>query len=214
MSIESTFDRIATGFERIATSLESLVELEKLAMEHCKTGMIPLPAERAVETTAVEAPPAGTPATAEPVTEPAVETIAGPEENALNWNPLAEEPQLRYSSAKKEILRRLCREKGADADAMGFNAAHAFLRSGAEVAKPENSTPKQTPEQPSEAITPEVVEYTVPEVRSKLIAWVKEIGKTANDGVALITQVTGKGKLVDLTPAELAKVVGAINGAQ
>lgn len=173
-------------------------------MEHCKTGMIPLATERAVET----------PAAVEPAAEPAVETPAEPEEPALNWNPLAEEPQLRYSSAKKEVLRRLCREKGADADAMGFNAAHAFLRSEAEVPKPENTTPEQTPEHSSGAITPEVVEYTVPEVRSKLITWVKENGKTANDGVALITQVTGKGKLVDLTPAELAKVVGAINGAQ
>ena len=200
MSIESTFDRIATSFERIATSLESLVELEKQAMDHCKTGVIPAVMEPTVET----------PAATEPATEQAVETPAGPEENALNWNPLAEEPQLRYSSAKKEILRRLCREKGADADAMGFSAAHAFLRSGAEVAKPEKSTPEQI----STAITPEMLEYTVPEVRGKLIAWVKENGKSANDGVALITEVTGKGKLVDLTPAELALVVEALNGAQ
>lgn len=198
MSIESTFDRIATSFERIATSLESLVELEKSAMEHCKTGVIPAVMEQTFEMPAVE-----------PVAEPAVVEPA-PEENALNWNPLAEEPQLRYSSAKKEILRRLCREKGADADAMGFSAAHAFLRSGAEVAKPEESTPAPA----QEALNPEVVEYTVPEVRGRLIAWVKENGKSANDGVELITKITGKGKLVDLTPAELALVVEALNGAQ
>lgn len=198
MSIESTFDRIATSFERIATSLESLVELEKSAMEHCKTGVIPAVMEQTFEMPAVE-----------PVAEPAVVEPA-PEENALNWNPLAEEPQLRYSSAKKEILRRLCREKGADADAMGFSAAHAFLRSGAEVAKPEESTPAPA----QEALNPEVVGYTVPEVRGRLIAWVKENGKSANDGVELITKITGKGKLVDLTPAELALVVEALNGAQ
>lgn len=198
MSIESTFDRIATSFERIATSLESLVELEKSAMEHCKTGVIPAVMEQTFEMPAVE-----------PVAEPAVVEPA-PEENALNWNPLAEEPQLRYSSAKKEILRRLCREKGADADAMGFGPAHAFLRSGAEVAKPEESTPAPA----QEALNPEVVEYTVPEVRGRLIAWVKENGKSANDGVELITKITGKGKLVDLTPAELALVVEALNGAQ
>ena len=181
--------------------------MEKSAMEHCKTGVIPAVIEQAVET----------PAVVEPVAEPAIVEPA-PEENALNWNPLAEDPQLRYSSAKKEILRRLCREKGADADAMGFSAAHAFLRSGAEVAKPEESAPEQTTEQtteqPSEALNPEVVEYTVPEVRGKLIAWVKENGKSANDGVELITKITGKGKLVDLTPAELALVVEALNGAQ
>ena len=169
-------------------------------MEHCKTGMIPAVMEPTVET-----PPA-----TEPATEQAAETPVEPEENALNWNPMAEEPQLRYSSAKKEILRRLCREKDADADAMGFSAAHAFLRSGAEVAKPEESAPEQT----SAAITLEVVEYTVPEVRGKLIAWVKENGKSANDCVELITKITGKGKLVDLTPAELAKVMEALNGAQ
>ena len=187
--------------------MEALVELEKSAMEHCKTGVIPAVIEQTFEMPPVES-----------VAEPAVEVPAGPEENALNWNPLAEEPQLRYSSAKKEILRRLCREKGADADAMGFSAAHAFLRSGAEVAKPEESAPEQTTEQtteqPSEALNPEVVEYTVPEVRGKLIAWVKENGKSANDGVELITKITGKGKLVDLTPAELAMVVEALNGAQ
>ena len=202
MSIDYSFESLAASFERIAASLEALVELEKSAMEHCKTGVIPAVIEQAVETPAVE--PAAEPAAVEPA----------PEENALNWYPLAEEPQLRYSSAKKEILRRLCREKGADADAMGFSAAHAFLRSGAEVAKPEESTPEQTTEQPSEALNPEVVEYTVPEVRGKLIAWVKENGKSANDGVELITKITGKGKLVDLTPAELALVVEALNGAQ
>ena len=174
------------------------MELEKSAMEHCKTGVIPAVMEQTFEMPAVE-----------PVAEPAVVEPA-PEENALNWNPLAEEPQLRYSSAKKEILRRLCREKGADADAMGFSAAHAFLRSGAEVAKPEESTPAPA----QEALNPEVVEYTVPEVRGRLIAWVKENGKSANDGVELITKITGKGKLVDLTPAELALVVEALNGAQ
>ena len=171
---------------------------------HCVTGLLPAVLEQTVET----------PAVVEQATEPAVETPAEPEENTLNWNPLAEEPQLRYSSAKKEVLRRLCREKGADADAMGFGAAHAFLRSGAEVSKPEATSEQPTLEQTTEAITPEVVEYTVPEVRGKLIAWVKENGKTANDGVALITEVTGKGKLVDLTPAELAKVMEALNGAQ
>lgn len=36
----------------------------------------------------------------------------------------------------------------------------------------------------------------------------------ANDGVELIAKITGKGKLVDLTPAELAKVMEAIDGAQ
>ena len=200
MSIDYSFESLAASFERIATSLEALVELEKSAMEHCKTGVIPAVMEPTVET----------PAATEPATEQAAETPAGPEENALNWNPMVEEPQLRYSSAKKEVLRRLCREKGADADAMGFGPAHAFLRSGAEVAKPEESTPEQT----KEAITPEVVEYTVPEVRGKLIAWVKENGKSANDGVELITKITGKGKLVDLTPAELAKVMEALDGAQ
>lgn len=204
MSIDYSFESLAASFERIAASLEALVELEKSAMEHCKTGLIPTVTEQAVETLAV----------VEPATETAVETPVEPEENALNWNPLVEEPQLRYSSAKKEVLRRLCREKGADADTMGFGAAHAFLRSGAEVAKPEATPEQATPEQTKEAITPEVVEYTVPEVRGKLIAWVKENGKTANDGVALITEVTGKGKLVDLTPAELAKVMEALNGAQ
>ena len=204
MSIDYSFESLAASFERIAASLEALVELEKSAMEHCKTGVIPAVIEQAVET----------PAVVEPVAEPAVEVPAAPEENALNWNPLAEEPQLRYSSAKKEILRRLCREKGADADAMGFSAAHAFLRSGAEIAKPEEPAQEQTTEHPSEALNPEVVEYTVPEVRGKLIAWVKENGKSANDGVELITKITGKGKLVDLTPAEMAMVVEALNGAQ
>ena len=203
MSIDYSFESLAASFERIATSLESLVELEKQAMDHCKTNSVVTLAEPAAEAPAPEATPA----------EPEAA------EDGLNWNPMVEEPQLRYSSAKKEILRRLCREKGADADAMGFGAAHAFLRSGAEVSKPEAASEQPTPEQPTpeqttEAITPEVVEYTVPEVRGKLIAWVKENGKTANDGVALITEVTGKGKLVDLTPAELAKVMEALNGAQ
>ena len=129
----------------------------------------------------------------------------------MNWNPMVEEPQLRYSSAKKEVLRRLCREKGADADAMGFGPAHAFLRSGAEVAKPEESAP--VAEAPAPAKTAEVVEFTVPEVRGKLIAWVKENGKSANDGVAFIQNVTGKGKLVDLTPTELAQVMEALDGS-
>lgn len=204
MSIESTFDRIATSFERIATSLEALVELEKSAMEHCKTNSVVTLAESA-------------PVVQAPAEAPALEaTPAEPEvaEDGLNWNPMVEEPQLRYSSAKKEVLRRLCREKGVDADAMGFGPAHAFLRSGAEVAKPEESTPvAEAPVEQAPAKTAEVVEFTVPEVRSKLIAWVKENGKSANDGVAFIQKVTGKGKLVDLTPAELAQVVEALDGS-
>ena len=207
MSIESTFDRIATSFERIATSLEALVELEKSAMEHCKTNSVVTLAEPApVGQASVEAPaPEATPA------EPEVAEVA---EDGLNWNPLVEEPQLRYSSAKKEVLRRLCREKGVDADAMGFGPAHAFLRSGAEVAKPEESAPvAEAPVEQTPAKTAEVVEFTVPEVRSKLIAWVKENGKSANDGVAFIQKVTGKGKLVDLTPAELAQVMEALDGS-
>ena len=204
MSIESTFDRIATSFERIATSLEALVELEKSAMEHCKTNSVVTLAEPAPVTPA----PAEAPA---PEATPAEPEVA---EDGLNWNPMVEEPQLRYSSAKKEVLRRLCREKGVDADAMGFGPAHAFLRSGAEVAKPEESTPvAEAPVEQAPAKTAEVVEFTVPEVRSKLIAWVKENGKSANDGVAFIQKVTGKGKLVDLTPAELAQVVEALDGS-
>ena len=155
------------------------------------------------------AEPAAAPAEAQaPEAAPAEPEAA---EDSLNWNPLVEEPQLRYSSAKKEVLRRLCREKGADADAMGFGPAHAFLRSGAEVAKPEESAPEAPAEQ-APAKTAEVVEFTVPEVRGKLIAWVKENGKSANDGVAFIQKVTGKGKLVDLTPAELAQVMEALDG--
>ena len=203
MSIDYSFESLAASFERIATSLEALVELEKSAMEHCKTGVIPAVMEPTVET----------PAATEPATEQAAETPVEPEESALDWNPVIEEPQLRYSSAKKETLRRLCREKEVDADAMGFSAAHTFLRSGAEVAKPEESA-SETPAPPAPAKTAEVVEYTVPEVRGKLIAWVKENGKSANDGVALIAKITGKGKLVDLTPAELAKVMEALDGAQ
>ena len=203
MSIDYSFESLAASFERIATSLEALVELEKSAMEHCKTGVIPAVMEPTVET----------PAATEPATEQAAETPVEPEESALDWNPMVEEPQLRYSSAKKEVLRRLCREKGADADAMGFGPAHAFLRSGAEVAKPEESAPvAEAPVEQAPAKTAEVAEFTVPEVRGKLIAWVKENGKSANDGVAFIQKVTGKGKLVDLTPAELAQVMEALDG--
>ena len=201
MSIDNSFERLATSFERIATSLESLVELEKSAMAHCKANSVVTLAEPA----AVQVVPAEAPA---PEATPAEPEAA---EDGLNWNPMVEEPQLRYSSAKKEILRRLCREKGADADAMGFGPAHAFLRSGAEVAKPEEPTPAaEAPAEPAK--TPEVAEFTVPEVRGKLIAWVKENGKSANDGVAFIQNITGKGKLVDLTPAELAKVMEALDG--
>ena len=204
MSIDYSFESLASSFERIATSLEALVELEKSAMEHCKTNSVVTLAESA-------------PVVQAPAEAPALEaTPAEPEvaEDGLNWNPMVEEPQLRYSSAKKEVLRRLCREKGVDADAMGFGPAHAFLRSGAEVAKPEESAPvAEAPVEQTPAKTAEVVEFTVPEVRSKLIAWVKENGKSANDGVAFIQKVTGKGKLVDLTPAELAQVVEALNGS-
>lgn len=169
-------------------------------MAHCKANSVVTLAE-----------PAAALVVPTPAEEPAPEaTPAEPEaaEDGLNWNPMVEEPQLRYSSAKKEVLRRLCREKGADADAMGFGPAHAFLRSGAEISKPEESTPAE----PAPAKTAEVVEFTVPEVRGKLIAWVKENGKSANDGVAFIQKVTGKGKLVDLTPAELAQVMEALDG--
>ena len=200
MSIDYSFERLASSFERIAASLEALVELEKSAMAHCKANSVVTLAE-----------PAAAPVVPTPAEEPAPEaTPAEPEaaEEGLNWNPMVEEPQLRYSSAKKEVLRRLCREKGADADAMGFGPAHAFLRSGAEIAKPEESTPAE----PAPAKTAEVVEFTVPEVRAKLIAWVKENGKSANDGVAFIQKVTGKGKLVDLTPTELAQVMEALDG--
>ena len=195
MSIDYSFESLASSFERIAASLENLVELEKSAMEHCKTNSVVTLAEPAAAPAEAQAPEA---APAEPEAA----------EDSLNWNPLVEEPQLRYSSAKKEVLRRLCREKGADADAMGFGPAHAFLRSGAEIAKPEESAPAE----PAPAKTAEVVEFTVPEVRAKLIAWVKENGKSANDGVAFIQKVTGKGKLVDLTPAELAQVMEALDG--
>ena len=176
------------------------MELEKSAMEHCKTNSVVTLAEPAAAPAEAQAPEA---APAEPEAA----------EDSLNWNPLVEEPQLRYSSAKKEVLRRLCRDKGADADAMGCGPAHAFLRRGAEVAKPEESAPvAEAPVEQAPAKTAEVAEFTVPEVRGKLIAWVKENGKSANDGVAFIQKVTGKGKLVDLTPAELTQVMEALDG--
>ena len=187
------------------------MELEKSAMEHCKTNSVVTLAEPAAAPAPAAPAPAATPAAAPaPAATPAEPEAA---EDGLNWNPMVEEPQLRYSSAKKEVLRRLCREKGADADAMGFGPAHAFLRSGAEVAKPEESAPvAEVPAEQAPAKTAEVAEFTVPEVRGKLIAWVKENGKSANDGVAFIQKVTGKGKLVELTPAELAQVMEALDG--